>query len=251
MRWISAVALLFAVTAHAALTKETIGTHVCYVYAPTRLAADSPAPLLMLFHGSGRDGMTQINEWRKLADKEGIVLAAPDAIDTRYWAIPDDGPALLRDIATFVSKQQRIDQRRIYTFGHSAGAVFMLSMAPLESNLFAAVGVHAGEFVNAAASGMLQFAERKIPIFIVIGTKDQFFSVASVRETKAAFATEGLTVETREIANHDHNYYRMSVQINDMAWKFLSPKRLDADAQYREYKITKKGDAVSIEPADR
>src|SRR5436190_9159898 len=95
-RWISAVALLFAVTAHAALTKETIGKHTCYVYAPEKLAA--PAPLLMLFHGSGRDGMTQINEWRKLADKEGIVLAAPDATDTRHWTIPEDGPEFLREI---------------------------------------------------------------------------------------------------------------------------------------------------------
>jgi predicted esterase len=245
-RWISAVALLFAVTAHAALTKETIGKHTCYVYAPEKLAA--PAPLLMLFHGSGRDGMTQINEWRKLADKEGIVLAAPDATDTRHWAIPEDGPEFLREIVTFVSKQHHIDQRRIYAFGHSAGAVFMLSMAPLESNLFAAVAVHAGQFANAASSGLLQFAERKIPIFIIIGTKDQFFSVSSVRQTKEAFAGEGFPIETREIENHDHNYYRRSAEINDMAWKFLWPKHLDEDARYRDYKITKNGDNVSIEP---
>ena len=55
-------------------------------------------------------------------------------------------------------------------------------------------------------------------------------------------------IETREIENHDHNYYRRSVEINDMAWKFLSPKHLDADARYRDYKITKNGDNVSIEP---
>ena len=248
-RWISTIALLVAVAAHAGLTKETIGKHTCYVYVPEKLS--TPAPLLMLFHGSGRDGMSQINEWRKLADKEGIVLAAPNSTDTRYWNIPDDGPELLRDIAAFLGKQRPIDQRRIYAFGHSAGAVFMLNMAPLESDLFAAVAVHAGQFANAAASGMLRFAERKIPIFIVVGTKDPYFSVAFVRETKAAFATEGIPVETREIEGHDHNYYRRSAEINDMVWKFLSPKRLDSDAHYSNYTITKSGEAVSILPADQ
>lgn len=249
--------LVFVVAAHAAaagVNKETIESggrkHVCYVYAPARLAADAPAPLLMLFHGSGRDGMSQINEWRKLADDEGIVLAAPDAVDSRKWAIPEDGPDLLRDIVAFVAKQHTIDLRRVYAFGHSAGAVFMLSMAPLESNFLAAIAVHAGAFKNAAMSGTLQLARRKTPIFVIIGTKDPYFSVEEVRTTKEAFAAAGLPIETREIPNHDHNYYRRSREINGMAWAFLSPKHLDADAHYTAYRIVKNGDMVTIEPAE-
>jgi len=57
----------------------------------------------------------------------------------------------------------------------------------------------------------------------VVGTKDQFFSVESVRQTRDAFAAEDFPIETREIPNHDHNYYRRSGEINDMVWKFLSP----------------------------
>jgi poly(3-hydroxybutyrate) depolymerase len=38
---------------------------VYYSFAPEKLAA--PAPLLLLLHGSGRDGMSQINEWKDLA----------------------------------------------------------------------------------------------------------------------------------------------------------------------------------------
>lgn len=257
LRWISAVALLLAAAAQAApgLKKETIESggrkHVCYVYAPARLSADSPAPVLMLFHGSGRDGMSQINEWRKLADAEGILLAAPNAVDARHWNIPDDGPELLRDIIDFVGREHRIDSRRIWAFGHSAGAVFMLAMGPLESNFLAAVAVHAGQFANVASSGILPFAERKIPIFIVIGTKDQNFSVDEVRRTAEAFSSAGFPIEIREIPNHDHNYYRRSREINDMAWAFLSPKHLDADAHYSAYRIEKNGDKVSIVPADQ
>jgi Poly(3-hydroxybutyrate) depolymerase len=251
------IGLLFAVAANAAaagVNKETIESggrkHVCYVYAPAKLAADAPVPLLMLFHGSGRDGMSQINEWRTLADHEGFILAAPDALDTRQWTIPDDGPDLLRDILAFVAKQHKIDLRRVYGFGHSAGAGFMLNMAPIESNLFAAIAMHAGAFKDAATSGMLELARRKIPIFIVIGTKDQFFPVEDVRKTREGFAGAGFPIETREIPNHDHNYYRSSREINGMAWAFLSPKHLDADAHYTAYRIVKNGDMVSMEPVE-
>src|SRR5262245_10146227 len=169
--WLSISALL-ALAAQAGVTKETIGTHTCFVYAPAHLPADKPVPLLMLFHGSGRDGMSQINEWRKLADSEGIVLVAPNATNTRQWSMSDDGPDLMRDIFDFASKRFRIDPRRVYAFGHSAGAVFMLTIAPLESTFFVAVAVHAGEFSSVGESGMLKFAQRKIPLFIVIGTRD-------------------------------------------------------------------------------
>jgi predicted esterase len=235
--------------AYAALTKETIGNHVCDLYVPATVTADKPAPLLMLFHGSGRDGMSQINEWRKLADKEGIVLAAPNATNAQHWNIPDDGPELLRDIVTFVGKKAPIDQRRIYAFGHSAGAVFLLSMAPLESNFLAAVAVHAGAFSTIGTSGILDFADRLIPIFLIIGSKDQDFSVTSVQQTRDALVAAGFPAEMREIAGHDHNYYRRAAEINDMAWAFLAPKHLEEDARYKVYTIFKNGNTVSVVPA--
>jgi predicted esterase len=241
--------LLSISAAHAALTKETIGKHVCDLYVPASVTADKPAPLLMLFHGSGRDGMSQINEWRKLADKEGIVLVAPNATNREHWVIPDDGPELLRDIVTFVSKKAPIDQRRVYAFGHSAGAVFLLSMAPLESELFAAVVAHAGEFSAIGTSGVLPFADRMIPIFLIIGSKDQNFTVASVQRTRDALVAAGFPAEMREIPGHDHNYYRRSAEINDMAWAFLAPKHLDDDARYKIYTIFKNGNTVSMVPA--
>jgi dienelactone hydrolase len=241
------VALLLATTACADATRETVAAHTVYFYVPKALPADKPAPLLLLFHGSRRDGMTQINEWWKLADKEGIVLAAPNATDAEHWSIPEDGPDLLRELVKAAEKRHRIDPRRIYAFGHSAGGGFMLNMAPLESGYLAAVAVHAGQFRNVASSGTLPFAERKIPIFIVIGTRDQLLSVESVRQTREGFAGAGFPIETREIEGHDHNYYRVSGEINDMAWTFLSPKHLDADPHFREYKINRNSEKVSIE----
>src|SRR5262249_9531759 len=220
----------------------------CFVYAPAHLPADKPVPLLMLFHGSGRDGMSQINEWRKLADSEGIVLVAPNATNTRQWSMSDDGPDLMRDIFDFARKHYRIDPRRVYAFGHSAGAVFMLTIAPLESTFFAAVAVHAGEFSSVGESGMLKFAQRKIPLFIVVGTRDQFFSVDAVQKTREGFSEAGFPIEVKVMDGHDHNYYAHSRKINDMVWKFLALRHLDADAHFNAYKIEPYGDSVSIVP---
>lgn len=226
-------------------------TRVCYVFAPGQLSADSAAPVLLLFHGSGRDGLSQINEWKSLADREGLLLAAPNALDPRQWVIPGDGPELLRDVVAFLGGRYNIDLRRIYAFGHSAGAAFALRMAPLESNFLAAIAVHAGAFRSPAEAGILPFAERKIPVLIVVGTMDPYFPVEAVRQTQAAFSAAGLPAEVREIPDHDHNYYAESKKINAMVWEFLSPRHLDADAHYSDYRIESTAAGVSILPAGK
>jgi len=95
-----------------------------YVLTPENLT--SPAPLLLLLHGSGRDGMSQIDAWKNLAEKEGVILVAPDSANSREWAFPADGPDFLHDVVEAVRAKYPVDGKRLYLFGHSAGAVFGL-----------------------------------------------------------------------------------------------------------------------------
>src|SRR6476469_575804 len=147
------VALLFllAVTSAAAFAaakpeKQTItsqgGERTYYMFVPEKITA--PAPLLLLLHGSGRDGMSQINEWKDLAEKEGIILVAPDSANAREWSMNTDGPEFLHEVVEAVRAKHSVDGSRLYIFGHSAGAVFALYMGVMESKYFAAAGVHAG-----------------------------------------------------------------------------------------------------------
>src|SRR6476646_4156726 len=146
-----ALLFLLVVTSAAAFAaakpeKQTItlqgGERTYYTFVPEKLTV--PAPLLLLLHGSGRDGMSQIDEWKALAEKEGIILVAPDSANSREWSMNTDGPELLHDIVEAVRAKHSVDGARIYIFGHSAGAVFALYMAVMESRYFAAAGVHAG-----------------------------------------------------------------------------------------------------------
>jgi poly(3-hydroxybutyrate) depolymerase len=205
-----------------------------YLYVPPGISAEHPAPLIITFHGSGRDGKPLVAEWQDLAEKEGIVVAGPDSSDSVHWASPQDGPLLLRDLVDEIASKYPIDARRVYLFGHSAGAVFTLQMACLESEYFAAAAAHAGS-VDPAYHSLFDFAARKIPIAIFIGTKDAFFPLTSVRATAEALKSRGFPVTLTEIPGHTHDYSSKSKEINAQVWELFSHTRLETDPKYRVY----------------
>ena len=203
-----------------------------YTVVPENLTA--PAPLLLLLHGSGRDGMSQINEWKAIAEKQGIILAAPDSANSQEWSMNTDGPEFLHEVVEAVRAKNSVDPQRIYLFGHSAGAVFALYMGVMESKYFAAVGVHAGA-VREDFYDYLDLARRKIPATIWIGTKDPFFSLTQVYATQAELNKHGFNAQVVEMKGHDHDYYGVSKDLNPKIWDFLSKTRLDSDPAWQVY----------------
>ncbi len=115
-RTLTVVMLLFGASLFASqpITKETITSgnnqRTYYLFLPERPPGAPSSPLIVTLH----------------AAKEGIVLAGPDATNPEMWQYPLDGPAFLRDVIDDVKKKTAIDPRRIYLFGHSAGAIMGL-----------------------------------------------------------------------------------------------------------------------------
>jgi len=220
------------------ITKELISsqgkTRAYYLYVPSTLKPGSPAPLIVMLHGSNRTGISLVEKWKDLAKKEGIVLAGPDATDLRGWGSPQDGPDFLHDLVEELKGKYSIDAKRVYLFGHSAGAVFALEMSLMESQYFAATAIHAGDLSKDSAN-LIQMAKRKIPMSIQVGDSDEYFPVKSVRETKEALKAAGFPVELTEIPNHDHWYYDQAAKFNQTAWEFLKKVVLDAEPRYQKY----------------
>src|SRR5262245_7004220 len=54
--------------------------HSYYLYLPENLK--NPAPLIILLHGSNRDGMSLVEKWQDLAAKEQIILAGLNSLDS-------------------------------------------------------------------------------------------------------------------------------------------------------------------------
>jgi poly(3-hydroxybutyrate) depolymerase len=209
-----------------------------YLFVPDK-AGSGPAPLLLLLHGSGHDGKSLVDPWLPLAKSEGIILVAPNASDPQAWRTPQEGPQFFYDlIETLRSAHKEIDPRRMYVFGHSAGAIHGLDLGLLESEYFAAVAVHAGA-VSPEMSPVIPQVARKIPMAIWVGTNDNFFPLEVVHNTRDVLNANGFDVRLTEIPNHTHDYYGSS-SINKEAWAFLQGQRLTSDPKYQEYQFKEK-----------
>lgn len=214
-------------------------TIVYYLYVPRSVVQQSPAPMLVLLHGSGRDGRVMVDEWKKLADKEGIVLVGPNSQDPQAWQIPEDGPALVCGLVAELRKSLPVSSRRTYLFGHSAGAVFGLNLAMFESEYFAAAAVHAGAWRSPEESTVATFAMRKIPVAIFVGDHDRFFPVPAVEATVAALKERGVPTQVEIVKGHDHNYYAISSRINQSAWSALKEHELEGDPKYMAHQFVR------------
>ena len=219
------------------ITKELITsngkTRAYYLYVPSTVKPS--APLIVMLHGSNRTGVTLVEKWKDYAKKEGIILAGPDATNLSGWASPQDGPDFLRDLVEELKVKYPINPRRVYLFGHSAGASFALMMSLMESQYFAATAIHAGALTTEGME-LIPLAKRKIPISIQVGDSDEFFPLKTVRSTRDALKNAELPVDLIEIKGHDHWYYDQAPKFNQTAWEFLKKYELESDPQYQKYK---------------
>src|SRR5262249_40818899 len=144
-------------------------------------------------------------------------------------------PDYLRVLVETLAAKYPVNTRAVYLFGHSAGAIFALQIACLESEYFAAVAIHAGALAPRDYT-VLDLAQRKIPGAMFVGTKDHLFPIATVRATRNLFSSKGFPVILTEIPDHTHWYYDLAPKINTAAWEFLKKHQV-AEPRYKQYRF--------------
>lgn len=184
-------------------------------------------PVVVLLHGAGDVADNMIAAWKKFAAEKKIVLLAPQL--PRDPKFEDSAPKVFRCVVEDARKTIAIDPARVYLFGNSMGGYLAYDGAMFESKYFAAIAVHAMRIAD-DYTWILNRAERKTPISIYIGDRDQFFKEEDVRKTRDLLRKAGFPVRYMELKNHDHNYYAASDQINDDAWKFFEENPLPKQA---------------------
>jgi tetratricopeptide (TPR) repeat protein len=233
------------------ISKESVEINgkkrVYYLYVPQGLKPESQAPLVLLFHGSNRNGFSVAEKWKQLADREGLILIAPDSVSSSVWSVPKDGPGPLYQLVEFAKNKHPINPRRVYMFGHSGGAIFALLMSLYESEYFAATSVHAGALDSKSAE-LAAKAKRKIPMQLQVGSADPLFPVRAVRATRDLLASNGFKPELIEIPGHDHWYYDRAPRINQDAWNFLKAHELSDDPRSEEHRF--KAESVSVKKVE-
>lgn len=129
---------------------------------PDSYQTNAPAPLIVLLHGYGSNGVQQ-NEYMRfgeLVNHYGFILATPDGTqetqgrNARFWNASDaccnfyandlDDSAYVLGIINTVKAQYEIDERRVYLIGHSNGGFMSYRAAHEHSDVIAGIASLAG-----------------------------------------------------------------------------------------------------------
>jgi polyhydroxybutyrate depolymerase len=119
------------------------------LYIPPDFDSEQPVPVLFVFHGYA---MVAGDMWdwgfNEVADKEGILVAYPNGINTSWNASRCCGDAVKNNIDDIAFVRQmlsdlgaffRIDPKRIFASGFSNGAMFLYRLACEMSDTFGAI----------------------------------------------------------------------------------------------------------------
>jgi poly(3-hydroxybutyrate) depolymerase len=236
----SAAAILLSFSANAAEITSgvlTFGDHqrTYSIYVPDK-ARDAAAPVLVLLHGTGQTGLLMAQLWQPSADQEGIVLVAPDALTADHWSLRADSTAYIGAVVSAATAGLGVDPRRIYLFGQSAGAVYSLTLAMLESKYFAAMAIHAGAWRYPSEFELVKVATRKIPLMIIVGDRDEFFPLLDVHHTEHALEKAGFPIVV-DVVSGQHHWFDVHTApaIDATAWDFLKSRKLDQDPVFITY----------------
>ena len=99
----------FSVQAFEKIVKQSIvfrgKTRTFYLFVPDNVTPARAAPLLVMLHGSGRNGLSLVEKWKDLASKQGIILVGPDAVDSNVWSPSEDDPDFLKDLVEYLKSR--------------------------------------------------------------------------------------------------------------------------------------------------
>jgi len=143
------------------------GSRTFFIYLPPRLRRRTRVPAVLLLHGCTQDatGFAEASRFTAAADRNGFLLVVPQQ-EGRYhvnrcWRWYESAhqyrgtgePALLAGIVRQVVAEQvrwRIDPRRVYAAGLSAGGAMALVLAATYPDVVAAVGAHSAPAYRSA-----------------------------------------------------------------------------------------------------
>jgi len=160
---------------------EWQGRERTFLWRRGRAAADGPAPLLVVLHGSGGSGaeMAAVSGFDTLADQAGLVVAFPDGM-ARTWAdgrgatpaerAGADDVGFIHRLVDRLKTDTAVDSARVYAAGYSNGGMMVQRLALEAPDLLAA-----GASVGAGLPERL-VARRPAglppPLLLIHGTED-------------------------------------------------------------------------------
>ena len=153
-----------------------------HLHMPGSLDQTKPAPVLLVFHGAGGNGLSDLGAYRWLADRHGFLLVGPDGVNKRWNAGNSDeikatdkvdDVTFVRDLLKAIATEHKVDTNRLYAAGFSNGAVLCHRLAAEMPDVFAAVA-GAGATMSKVTQPLLK-PGASVAVQIMVGTEDGMF----------------------------------------------------------------------------
>ncbi len=191
-----------------------------YYYVPDSASKETSLPFLLALHGAGRTGLSMIDTWRKIADKYGFVIVAPNGIN-KNWSIKNSDLQLFKKVVVDVELKSERSHSHIYVFGHSNGAAKAIWEGANNQAYFDRVAVHGGTLPKKVGSGVKN-KPTSMKVGLFIGDSDHIFSIDSARQTSRWLTSIGVQSDIYILENHTHWYYQDANRINSSIWAYLT-----------------------------
>ena len=187
---------------------DTIRTYV--LHAPPGDAEGTPAPLLLVFHGTGESGhtMRRLAGLETVAQARDLLIAYPDAA-VGNWAegcacsradlLGIDDTGFVRAIVDDVARHHPVDRSRIYATGFSQGGLFVHRVACEMADL-----VVAAASVAAPMSAMVAKQcgpDAPVSILVLQGTLDDAFPYEGERRRERSVLGARETADVWRVLN--------------------------------------------------
>jgi polyhydroxybutyrate depolymerase len=186
--------------ARSELIEQTITSgdvnRIYYLYIPASYDPQTPAPLVLAFHGfaQGALGLAGYSGWEAVAEEHGFVLVYPQGNGAiprwesgLFVNIPQvvDDVAFVSDMITTISETLCIDTTRVYANGLSNGGGMSYRLACELSDQITAIGGVAGAYTEFGGCT----PNRPVPIILFHGDKDSIVPYMGNNEGSFIFSS--------------------------------------------------------------
>lgn len=173
------------------------------IIRPTAITT-GPVPVVLLFHGAGRDAGSMLDMMSKApSSRQFLLVSAQSKNDGWGGAVSDK---TISHILGNLPKNIEIDTNRVFAFGHSAGAKYAGLLATVSNGALSGVAAHGGVFDFSTAQNLpkANFSE---PMRIYIGADETVIPYEKAKPLATKFVERGHTVELVVIKNHGHWFF--------------------------------------------
>jgi len=197
---------LFVLIAFVSLTSSAFADTFTYngrqrSYVVSAPRSSKPLGVFVLLHGNGGSGNTAVGRWTRIVHPDGVMCVGPNSINqASAWREQEhDGIDFIKALVKEVAKKYRIDGKRIYLGGYSAGACQSCRIGIPNSDYFAGIITYAGS----SGQGL---GPRKIPVALVHGDQDRAVDIDGTRRLHKMLKDAGWPVWYKEIPGQSHAY---------------------------------------------